>query len=94
MAAMATFEELDQLSSQELHDRAVKRAKRHLDARFFWELLQISPAANMAEGDPEEAETEVLHWSVQARDALKRDPEGMTDGRREYYIDYLLRHDG
>ena len=24
--------------------------------------------------------------------ALKRDPEGMTDGRREYYIDYLLRH--
>jgi hypothetical protein len=92
MAAMPTFEELDKLSSQELHDRAVKRAKRHLDVRFFWDLLQIAPAAEMAEGDPEEAETEVLHWSVQVRDALKRDPEGMTDGRREYYIDYLLRH--
>jgi hypothetical protein len=92
MAAMPTFEELDTLSSQELHDRAVHRAKRHLDVRFFWDLMQIAPAAEIAEGDPEQAETEVLHWSVQVGDALKRDPEGMTDGRREYYIDYLMRH--
>ena len=38
-----TFEELDQLSSKELHDRAVHRARRHLDVRFYWEILSAIP---------------------------------------------------
>lgn len=91
---MPTFDELDVLSSVELHDRAVHRARRRMDIRFFWDLLQISPAAEVAAGDLPEAESDVEHWSLQVRDALKREPEGELDGRRAYYIDYLMRHGG
>jgi hypothetical protein len=89
---MTTFEELDRLSSRELHDRAMRRAKRHLDVRFFWELMEIAPAAQMVQGDPEETEADVLHWSSQVHDAFKQD--SAVDGRRQFYIDYLLRHGG
>ena len=90
---MTTFEELDQLSSQELHDRAVKRAKRHLDARFFWEMIQITPAADASHGDFDEATDDVLHWSRQALDAVTDETPAELDGRRAFYIDYLLKHD-
>jgi hypothetical protein len=36
---------LDRLSSPELHDLAVKRAKRHADARFFHDLMSMLPVA-------------------------------------------------
>ena len=36
---------LDDLSTQELHDRAIHRAEKHLDVKFFWSLLQMIPAA-------------------------------------------------
>lgn len=89
---MATFEELDSLTSRELHDRATKRAERHLDVRFFWRLLETAPAAEAASGDLGEAESDVQHWSGQVRDALN-DDEPALDARRALYIDYLLEHD-
>jgi hypothetical protein len=88
---MPTFEELDRLSSRELHDLAYRRAKRHLDARFFWTLLQLTPAAAVAAGDGGEAETDVLHWSAQVRDAVKEEDDGALDGRRAFYLEYLAR---
>lgn len=88
---MTTFEELDALPSRELHDRAFKRAERHLDVRFFWRLLQSAPAAEAASGDLGEAESDVQHWSGQVRDALV-DDESALDVRRALYIDYLLEH--
>ena len=47
---VTTFEELDALSTRELHDRAVKRAERQLDVTFFWRLLQEGTAAEAADG--------------------------------------------
>jgi hypothetical protein len=91
---MPTFADLDRLPTRELHDRAVRRAKRHLDARFFWTLLEITPAADVAEGDFEAAETDVEHWSAQVADALHRDADGSLDARRAYYLEYLVRHGG
>jgi hypothetical protein len=88
---VTTFEELDALSSRELHDRAVKRAKRHLDVKFFWRLLSESPAAEAAEGDTAEAQEEVLHWSRQVMDNVSEDNEKL-EAQRPIYIDYLLRH--
>ncbi len=67
---MTTFEELDKLTSQELHDRAVARARRHLDVRFFWRLMSETPAAEASDGDTEMAEEEVLHWSRQVMDSV------------------------
>ena len=38
----------DELSSRELHDLAVRHARRHLDIRFFWQLMEVLPAAQAA----------------------------------------------
>jgi hypothetical protein len=88
---VATQEELERLSSKELHDRAVARAKRHLDVKFFWRLMSESPAAEAAEGDTAEAQEEVLHWSRQVMDNVSDDDEKLA-AQRPIYIDYLLRH--
>ena len=90
---MTTFEELDALSSRELHDRAVKRAERHLDVPFFWRLLQEGTAADAADGELERSEEQTVHWSRQVLDLLRGD-EAAVEARRPIYIDYLLKHSG
>src|SRR5215204_5698360 len=59
---------LERLSSKELHDLAVSRAKRHLDVRFFWRLMQVLPAAEAAAGELEEAEADVARISAHIDD--------------------------
>jgi hypothetical protein len=89
---VTTFEELDALSSRELHDRAVKRAEHRLDARFFWRLIQEGTAADAAEGDVERGEEHTVHWSRQVLDVLRHD-DAALEARRPIYIDYLLKHE-
>jgi hypothetical protein len=88
---VTTFEELDALSSQELHDRAVHRARRHLDLKFLWSLVEETPTADAADGDPTRSEEEVAHWSRQFLDAFRQDEQAL-EAQRPIYIDYLLRH--
>jgi hypothetical protein len=88
---VTTFEELDALTSRELHDRAVSRAERRLDVKFFWRLMSETPAAEAAEGDVEQSRDEVQHWSRQVLDVLRHDDEAL-EARRPIYIDYLLKH--
>jgi hypothetical protein len=88
---VTTFEELDALSSRELHDRAVARAKRHLDVRFFWSLMSETPAAEASEGDTERSTEEVAHWSRQVMDSVG-DNEEKLHAQRPIYIEYLLKH--
>jgi hypothetical protein len=88
---MTSFEELDALSSEELHDRATRHARRHLNVRFFWDLLQYTPAAEVESGDIETAETDVERVSGQVVNAIEDDPE-LRDAMRPVYIDYLLKH--
>ena len=84
-------DDLEGLSSEQLHDMAVHRAKRHLDVKFFWRLMSESPAAEVADGDTEQGVEEVQHWSRQVLDVLRHDDEAL-DARRPIYLDYLLRH--
>jgi hypothetical protein len=84
---MATFEELDALSSKELHDRAVHVAERHLDVKFFFELLEAIPAANAAEG-----EADVMSMRALLNDLLHADEGELADSLRPIYIDYLIKH--
>ncbi|HEX3465249.1 MAG TPA: hypothetical protein VHS78_14470 [Candidatus Elarobacter sp.] len=86
-----TYEELDKLSSKELHDRAFRHAERHLNVKFFWDLLEMIPAARAAEGELKESEAETLHPSMQVESAVNEDP-GLMDALRPVYIDYLVQH--
>jgi hypothetical protein len=88
---MTSFEELNELSSEELHDRAVSHAKRHLNVKFFWNLLQMTPAANAESGDVGQADSDVLRVSGQLADAVEDRPE-LREAMRPLYIDYLLNH--
>jgi hypothetical protein len=88
---MTSFEELDALSSEELHDRAFRHAQRHLNLKFFWDLLQYTPAAEAEAGDLDQAESDAQHASGQVADAVDERPE-LKDAMRPVYIDYLLEH--
>ena len=90
---MVTFEELDALTSDELHDRAIGRARRHLDVKFFWRLLEELPPAAVARGQTGEAEADVTSATALLGDAVAQD-DGLKTALRPLYIDYLLEHGG
>ena len=90
---MATFEKLNHLSSKELHDRAFHYAEHHVDVKFFWDLLEMVPVAEAAEGasGARVADGDILHPSLQVANAVRERPE-LMDTLRPVYIDYLLKH--
>ena len=88
---MASTDDLDQLSSKELHDRAFRYARHHLDVRFFLNLVEVVPAAQAADGDATDSGNDVLHPSNQIAEAVDQDPE-LMDALRPVYLDYLREH--
>ena len=89
---MATREELDKLSSRELHDLAVRRALKHVDVEFFWELLRAIPAAEASEGHDAEAGRDVTHLSVLLDDAIGSGEGDLAEALRPLYLDDLEKH--
>jgi len=87
-----TRDELDALSSRELHDLAVRRALHHLDVEFLWELLRAIPAAEASEGHANEAGRDVTHLSVLLDDAVGSGEGDVAEALRPLYLDYLIKH--
>jgi hypothetical protein len=85
-------EDLEALSTQQLHDRAVHRAEKHLDARFFWQLLEMIPAAETASGDIGEADFDIQSSRGQIADAVHGGDGRLGEALRPVFIDYLRRH--
>jgi hypothetical protein len=85
-------ENLDDLSTHELHDRAVRRAERHLDVKFFWSLLKAIPAAETVAGDPGEAEYDIQSSKGLIWDALHSGDGAVGEALRPLFIDYLQKH--
>jgi len=87
-----TRDELDALSSRELHDLAVRRALHHVDVEFLWQLLRAIPAAEASEGHANEAGRDVTHLSVLLDDAIDSGEGDVAEALRPLYLDYLVRH--
>jgi hypothetical protein len=83
---------LERLSSKELHDLAVSRAKRHLDVRFFWRLMSVLPAAEAAAGQLEEMEQDVARVSAHIDDVTDSGRGEVAEQLRPFYLDYLKQH--
>jgi hypothetical protein len=83
---------LDGLSSKELHDLAVRRARRHLDAKFFWNLISVLPAAEAAAGETGEASFDIDHLSGHLDDVTESGKGEVADNLRPFYLDYLRDH--
>ena len=84
-------EQYDQLSSRELHDLAVRRARHHADLRFFWQLLEVLPAAQAAAGDLREAEADVAQMRAHLNDITDAGRGEVAEMLRPFYIEYLTR---
>lgn len=97
---MPKRDELEKLSSKQLHDRAIRLAERRLDVRFVWDLLKQIPAAEAATGNLERAEEDVnpTSWAAWAPvmlvdDLFRTDEGALADALRPFYIDYLVKHE-
>jgi hypothetical protein len=85
-------DEFDQLSTHELHDRAMRRAERHLDFKFFWSLLQRIPAAETASGDLGEGQYDAESSKGLIYDAVHSRDGALGEALRPVFIDYLRKH--
>jgi hypothetical protein len=71
----------------------VDHAKRHLDVRFFWDLVQLLPAAEAAVGELDEATEDVMRLSAHVDDLTDSGRGEIAEALRPFYTDYLRRHD-
>jgi hypothetical protein len=85
-------DDLEQLSTQELHDRAVRRAEKHMDVKFFWSLLQMIPAAETISGDEGEADYDIQSSKGLIYDAVHSGDGKLGEALRPVFIDYLRKH--
>jgi len=85
-------EDLEQLSTKELHDRAVRHAERHLDLKFLWSLLKLIPAAEAASGDEGEADYDIQSAKGLISDAVHSGDGRLGEALRPVFIDYLRKH--
>ena len=83
---------LEQLSSKELHDLALGRARKHLDVGFFWRLMKLLPAAEAATGDMDESRADVQSLRAHIDDLTESGRGQVADTLRPFYIDYLKEH--
>ena len=83
---------LEDLSSKELHDLAVRRARRHLDVKFFWRLMQNLPAAEAAAGQFDDSDADVMKISGHIDDITDSGEGEVAELLRPFYLEYLQEH--
>lgn len=88
----AMADDLESLSSKELHDRAIERAVRHLDVGFLWRLLRAIPAAEAVTGHADQAEADVSHLSSMLNEFAHAGEGEVADALRPLYIGYLTKN--
>jgi hypothetical protein len=89
---MTDADDLDDLSSEELHDLAVRYALRHLDIGFFVRLMKALPVAEAAVGETEEAEADVLTLRAHIDDVTDSGRGEVAELMRPIYLEYLREH--
>jgi hypothetical protein len=89
---VTTRDELDALSSRDLHDLAVRRALHHADVEFLWELLRALPAAEASEGHAAHAGEDISKVSALIADAIDAGKGDLAEALRPLYLDYLVKH--
>jgi hypothetical protein len=89
---VTTRDELEALSSRELHDLAVRRALHHVDVEFLWDLVRAIPAAEASEGNSIEAGRDITKVTSLIADAIDSGKGEVAEALRPLYIDYLAKH--
>ncbi len=84
---------LEELSTEDLRERAVVRARHRWDVAFFWQLLRTLPAAEAAVGHLDRSDASVTQAAGLFHEALAADNDpDVQAALRPIYIDYLTEH--
>jgi hypothetical protein len=89
---VTTRDELEAMSSRELHDLAVRRALHHVDVEFLWDLVRAIPAAEASEGNSIEAGRDITKVTALIADAIDSGKGEVAEALRPLYIEYLVKH--
>ena len=90
---MTTRDELERLPTKELHDRAIARAKHHLDVGFLWELVKALPVAEEIIGEDDRSKIDIARPLALLNDFLYDTDSGkIGDALRPLFVDYLMEH--
>ncbi len=89
---MAIRDELELLSTKDLHDRAIERAKRHLDVGFLWDLAKALPVAEEVIGDDERSKVDIARPLALINDFFDAGEGELGEALRPMYVDYLEEH--
>ncbi len=89
---MTGADDLDQRSSEQLHDLAVRYALRHLDIAFFVRLMKTLPVAEAATGEVDEAEADVMTLRAHVDDITDSGRGEVGELMRPIYLEYLREH--
>jgi hypothetical protein len=86
-----TREDLETMTSGDLHERAVAMAKAEGDLDWLWHLLRSIPAAEGQVGDLDDSGMDIAS-TVSAINGYTRSDRDLPDALRSQYVDYLLEH--
>ena len=83
---------IDELPARELHDRAVKLAVHRLDVGFLWSLVKALPAAEVAAGNLQDADVDIVAMRGLLNDIVHSGDGALAEALRPFYVAYLREH--
>jgi hypothetical protein len=89
---VSTRDELEALSTKELHDRSIDLAKKHLDVAFLWRLTKALPVAEELVGDDQRSKTDIVRPLALINDFYDSGKGDLGEMLRPLYVDYLAEH--
>ena len=88
---MITRDDLETMTSVDLHDRAISIAKAERDLDWLWHLLCSIPGAEGEVGDLEDSGMDIAS-TVSAINGYARVDRDLSETLRSEYVDYLVEH--
>jgi hypothetical protein len=86
-----TRADLEEMTSQQLRERAIYQAKADADVDWLWRLLGSIPSSEGQLGDPDDPGLDVAS-RVSAVNGYIRADHSVDETLRPQYVDYLLEH--
>ncbi len=89
---MTPKEELDQLSTKELHDRAIEVARHRSDVGFLWDLVKALPVAEELIGADSRSKVDIMRPLALINDFYASGEGQLGEALRPLFLDYLEQH--
>jgi hypothetical protein len=91
---MTSRDDLEALSTKELHERAIETARKRLDVGFLWKLVKALPVAEELVGDDERSKVDIVRPLALINDFMDAGEGELGEALRPLYVDYLEEHAG